>query len=247
MRTEIDVYDRLLELHMQASYDKERRLFEFEAFEAARTIIDLGCGNAAYAGRLAVAFPAKRFIGIEPSEPLLERGLGRAPRRNLELLRGSFDDLPPAVDADVLLARFVMMHVDEPESLARSVAARRIPTVVVIDAADDLSDLRPRLPRFIHALESGAAQVRNRDIERATVGIWERAGYELVAEQDIVVRSTAMKPLMHLLMILNAELAVGTPLDPPLIEELHDWVFDDDAYLQYGLRARRLRRAGGGR
>lgn len=243
----MDVYDQLLELQAEASFGLERRLFQFEEFEQARSVIDLGCGNASFAMRLASAFPHKHFLGVDPNGSLLARGRARAMPRNLELFEGDFDALPAGAVADVLVARLMMMYVKEPEALARS-ASGRIPTVIVVDIADDLFDVRPALPCFAETFEA-AREMGNlgerRDMEADTAEIWGNAGYELVAEEDVVVQSsssTSMKPLMHLLMVLNAERVVGTPLSPPLIEELHGWVFDDSAYLQYGLRARRFER-----
>jgi SAM-dependent methyltransferase len=166
MRTDMDVYDQLLELQAEASFGLERRLFQFEEFEQARSVIDLGCGNASFAMRLASAFPHKHFLGVDPNGSLLARGRARAMPRNLELFEGDFDALPAGAVADVLVARLMMMYVKEPEALARS-ASGRIPTVIVVDIADDLFDVRPALR---------ASPKRSRPPERwaisASAAIW---------------------------------------------------------------------------
>lgn len=245
MRTDIDVYDQLLEYQAQASFGLERRLFEFDDFERAGTIVDLGCGNASYAARLALTFPDKRIVGVEPDAGLLARAHRRALPTNLKLIEGSFDTVPSDVAVDVVIARLMTMYVRDLQALAASVAARAR-TVVVLDPADDLFHVRPALPLFNDTLVANIDRIAglggHRDVQAKTVQIWTAAGLELADEQDVVVQSSAhhMKPLMHLLMVLNAELVKGTPLDLALLDELHGWVFDEGSYLQYGLRARRF-------
>lgn len=245
MRTHLDVYDQLLKHQAEASFALEKPLFE--GFEAAHRVIDLGCGNASFTRRLAAAFPGTRFLGVDPNGPLLARGSTRALPPNLELFEGTFDRLAVGTRADVLLARLVMMYVREPEALARSVS-RRVPTVIVVDNADELFDVRPALPLFSDTLLADESRRRDRgerrDTQDDTIRIWQEAGYQLVADRDIVVHSEgpSLKPLMHLVMVLNAELAAGAPLSAELLEELHGWAFDDAAYLRYGLRARRFER-----
>lgn len=248
MRTDLDVYDQLLELQAEASFGLEQRLFAFEGFERAERVVDLGCGNASFARRLASRFPGKDFAGIDPNGALLARGRARTIPPNLELVEGDIHALPADATADVLLVRLVMMYIRDPRALARA-ASERSPTAIVVDFADDLFEVTPAVPLFEQALTAAAVRRRRlgerRDVQAETVGLWEGAGYGLAEEEDVVVSSDRplVKPLMHLLMVLNAEMAVGSPLPPPLVEELHDWAFDDDSYLQYGLRARRFERA----
>ncbi len=237
----------MLTWQAKASFGFEQRLFESEAFQSAVCVVDLGCGNASYAASLASAYPQKKIIGVDPDRDLIERARQRSLPANLDLINGTIDDVPAEIEIDFLLARLMMMYVPAPEEVANAVYAR-VPEVLVVDAADDVFSVRPPVPLFAETLKANESRIKklggSRDMESRTLQIWSDSGYRLEAEETILVQSSAlaMKPVMHLLMLLNAELVVGTPLNPELLSELHGWVFDPCSYLQYGLRARRFRR-----
>src|SRR2546430_1351757 len=76
-----------------------------------------------------------------------------------------------------------------------------------------------------------------RDLSVETRELWEGAGFSLLESQPIIVHSHLPpgKTFMHHLMVLHAELAIGVPLDPELLEEIFAWSLDPNFFFQYGL------------
>ena len=86
-------------------------LAELAARAEGATLLDVGCGHGVLVALLAVGFPGRRVVGIDPDERKIEwarQSVGRAP--NVELLACTIEELaaerPGAFDtvfvADVL-------------------------------------------------------------------------------------------------------------------------------------------------
>ena len=78
------------------------------------TVLDLGCGTGAIA--LALAGSAKRVIGRDVSEGMLEQARRKAEEagiENVEFAEGSFKSPNVGGEVDVVTSNFAMHHVDD--------------------------------------------------------------------------------------------------------------------------------------
>jgi hypothetical protein len=158
---------------------------------------------------LARALPAKQFVGIDPDEALVELGRLRGVPDNVTLLVGSADELDRDARWDVLVLRLVTPYLPDPGRIAEW-ARVRARTVVVIDPVEHAFSIQPSIPH-------PAFDVGHAESERSapTAMLSQRAGYDLDAERELVVRLGPQTPrvLLHQLMVLRAQLALGAP--PP--------------------------------
>lgn len=247
MRSHLDVYDKLLRLQTDMSFDLEEVLRRSASWGRAQTVLDIGCGNGAYARRLAARYPDKRILGLEPDADLLACHKSAATPSNLKYINDHVRGLDADYFADQAVCRLVLMYVQDPDDLARW-AIDHVGSIILIDPADDLFSVSPELPGFEAILAKNSQRIAQmggqRDITNRIVDIWSAAGFELMHEQDLTVPSSlrGSKHLMHHLMVLNAELIDGTPLKPDIHEELLRWSLDYNSYLQYGFRCRTFTR-----
>ncbi len=88
-----------------AGFDEVGFLAEVYRFCEAGTVLDLGCGW----GRLAGAFPADRYLGVDVNPDAVSRARSLAPDRRFELV--AFED--PLPERDLCFASSVLLHVDD--------------------------------------------------------------------------------------------------------------------------------------
>lgn len=244
MRSDLDVYDDLLRLQADASFDLEQSAIGSDAWLAAESVLDLGCGNSAYTRLLAERYKEKNFVGLEPDPGLFGRAAGgTAP--NLRVLQGTLDDLPTGFRTDALLLRLMLMYVRDIPAIARW-ASENSSMTVVVNPDDELFEISPPLARFTDVLALNPGRIASlggrRDSEALTIESWERTGHELVGSHSVVVSSRPEWPIekMHHLMLLNAEMIYETPLPEPLYREVYEWALDPTAHIQYGFRIHRF-------
>jgi SAM-dependent methyltransferase len=241
MRTKSQVLDALLRHQATISFGIELPLFRSPLWEQASTVLDFGCGNGEYLVLLADMFPRKHFTALDTDAELLGIATQSNSRPNIEYLLGSLAQLPDDFVCDVFLARLAMMYVADRAATASWARTHCTMGAWLIDTYDELFRVMPELPLFADALTG----IRNRtdevggkrDLSVETRELWEGAGFRLLQSQPIIVHSDLPpgKTYMHHLMVLHAELAVGMPLDPELLEEIFAWSLDPNSYLQYGL------------
>ena len=87
------------------------------------SVLDIGTGEGSFLGTLAARHPDVRFVGLEPNAPLLTRARTRI--RDLALRNVRLDDRVFDADYedthDVILARFTLQHVREPQGFIRAI------------------------------------------------------------------------------------------------------------------------------
>lgn len=123
------------------------------------TIVDLGCGPADIALRIAGALPAARVIGVDASPAML--ALGRAAlgelagageraaevAQRVELLEGRIPDLPlPPGSAAAIVSNSLLHHLPDPAVLWREIGRLGAPgaPVLVMDLFRPVSELAAR-------------------------------------------------------------------------------------------------------
>ncbi len=93
------------------------------------TLLDLGCGSGRLLVRLAHGRPDARIIGLDLSEPMLDRGRGLLEREGLtdrvELRRGDITAFDTELDdrVDVVSTNFALHHLPTEESASRCLEA----------------------------------------------------------------------------------------------------------------------------
>ena len=88
-----------------AGFDEVGFLAEVYRFCEAVTVLDLGCGW----GRLAGAFPADRYLGVDVNPAAVSRARSLAPDHRFEHV--AFED--PLPERDLCFANSVLLHVDD--------------------------------------------------------------------------------------------------------------------------------------
>lgn len=242
MRTKTSVYDQMLRIQAEMSFPLEQPFFCTEQWRNATNILDFGCGNGLYARMLANQFPDKRFTCVE-RDPEMASIAAKHMNSQMNLINGSLSDLPADFQFDFMLTRLVMMHLPDRAPLYAWAAQHASPnaSVLAIDAADQYFFLTPELPLFLGALNSLREDNRkrggNRDLQNTIRIEWEQTGFTHISSLPLVVHSNlpATKERMYLYMLLTAELGLGSPLSPQILEELLFWVLHPASYVQYGL------------
>jgi SAM-dependent methyltransferase len=102
IRTFIPNYEEMLDAAVAALPAASRPI---------RTLVDLGIGTGALAGRMAKAAPRARLIGIDEDQGMLAMAARRLPRRRTTLVCDSFlrATLPRA---DAVTASFALHHIE---------------------------------------------------------------------------------------------------------------------------------------
>jgi len=220
-------------------------LFAGEPWESAHTVVDVGCGNGEYTRLLAENNTDKHFLALEPDAELCALAERYSYLPNLRVLPGTLDDLPDDFQVDVLLARLVLIHVEDPvkdPSKMAQWARNHTMGSIVINPADDLVCVRPMISGLdeIVANEPGplAPFAGRQDMGPVTVEAWSTAGHSQLFSRDVVLSTTSPGPSgrMLQLMLLNAELNYGSPLPADLYRTLYEWSVARGSYVQYGLR-----------
>jgi SAM-dependent methyltransferase len=246
MRSATTVYDDLLRHQAQASFPLEQVLFAGEPWESAHTIVDVGCGNGEYTRLLAERNTDKHFLALEPDEELYALAARYSYLPNLKVLHGSLDDLPDDFRADILFARLVLIHVEDPSKIAIWARDHTMGSIIV-NPADDLFFMRPMLSGLDELVAENPGRLApfagRPDMGPVTVEAWCAAGHVEVFSRDVVLSTTSPGPSsrMHQLMVLNAELNYGSPLPGDLYRIIHEWSVARDSYVQYGLRGKGFR------
>jgi SAM-dependent methyltransferase len=245
MRSATTVYDDLLRHQAQASFPLEQVLFAGEPWESAHTVVDVGCGNGEYTRLLAEGNADKHFLALEPDAELYALAKRYSYLPNLRVLPGTLDDLPDDFQVDVLLARLVLIHVEDPvkdPSKMAQWARNHTMGSIIVNPADDLAYVRPMISGLDEIVanepERLAPFVGRQDMGPVTVEAWRTAGHDQLFSRDVVLSATSPGPSgrMLQLMLLNAELNYGSPLPADLYRILYEWSVDRDSYVQYGLR-----------
>ncbi len=245
MRSATMVYDDLLRHQAQASFPQEQVLFVGEPWQSAHTVVDVGCGNGEYTRLLAERNTDKHFVALEPDEKLCALARRYSYLPNLRILHGSLDDLPDDFQVDVLLARLVLIHVEDPVKDPSKIALwARNHTMgsIIINPADDRAYVRPLISGLDEVLAKNPERLvpfaGRPDMGPVSAEAWCTAGHTQVFSRDVVLSTTSPGPSGHMLqlMLLNAELNYGSPLPEDLYRILYEWSVARDSYVQWGLR-----------
>jgi len=244
MRDKDTIFDDFLRFQVELSFDLEQSFFRSsKAWNDAETILDFGAGNGYYARRLAEKYPEKRFVCVEINEALAQRARCLVRPFDIEIVIGTFVDLPNDSEFDFVIARHVMSYLSDRETFMRWVSSHTTSSagVLTIDADDTKYLVCPKLPSFEAGDKRFKKQVKaaggNRKLLFCIQDEWEKHEFRHVRTDPVIVHSDIQrcKELMYMYMLAEAEIDYGSPLPNRLSEELQSWAFNPRSYLQYGI------------
>ena len=90
---------------------EEAECLENHGLKSAKRVLDIGTGNGHFLCRMAERYPDKQFVGIETSEPLIERAAKIAREMSLSNIKFIHDQCPASSineKFDFVLARLAI-------------------------------------------------------------------------------------------------------------------------------------------
>ena len=106
-----DLVDHILIMQTDYSWPKEAECLENHGLKSAKRVLDIGTGNGHFLCRMAERYPDKQFVGIETSEPLIERAAKIAREMSLSNIKFIHDQCPASSineKFDFVLARLAI-------------------------------------------------------------------------------------------------------------------------------------------
>ncbi|HEX8156326.1 MAG TPA: class I SAM-dependent methyltransferase [Solirubrobacteraceae bacterium] len=237
-----ETYCRQLSLHAELLWDHELPILaSAPAFIESETIIDLGAGNGAFGRKLAVAFPDKRFLGVEPDAAIFAVGRRSAFPPNYCYVLGGYESITGT--HDLLFARHVVMYVPDRPALY-AWARQRVRSAIVVSWNDAASMIEPALPIYEAALQdalrSRADELATRYAgDRALAGTpaeWATAGFVHSGTAPIAaaVSDPDGRRLYHHVIRLSIMGMNPDAVSRALLDELFGWSVEPGAHAVVG-------------
>lgn len=112
-----DIYDNhmLIDLELDEFYEEIAKAVISERDDFS--LLDLGCGTGLELIRLFEKYPSVYVTGIDLSQKMLEKLKLKYPDKNINLLCGSYFDIPFGNGYDVVLSTYSLHHFNQEEKL----------------------------------------------------------------------------------------------------------------------------------
>lgn len=149
-------WDDLLRLQVDLFFEQERAfLARFAPWQAARHVLDVGCGNGYYLSQLRSAFPQKSYFGVDLSRELIAEARTRHGGPALGFAEADFFAFSPARRFDLLLMRFIVQHLTDFATVLAQASrlVERGGGLLVVEPDLAASGNSPATPRFAELLE----------------------------------------------------------------------------------------------
>lgn len=239
-----ETYCRQLTLHTELLWKHELPLLASSpAFAAAETIVDLGAGNGVFGRKLALAYPDKRFLAVEPDPAVHAIGSRSTSPPNYRYELGGYESVTGT--HDLLFARHVILYLHERaafyawsrEHVRAAIAANWDFATTAVEPAVPLHDaaIDDALDRRADELATTYAEDGD---PTGMLAEWVASGFLPTACARIVadVREPDDRRLTHHIMRLRVKGMNPAALSRPLIDELYRWSVDPGARAAIGLR-----------
>lgn len=158
-------WDDLLSLQIDLSFaDELSFLMKSGSLASADSVLDVGCGNGEYLGRLAQFFSRPNWVGIDCAPEMIAAARQRLDDPRLDFLVSDFFAYRPQARHDVVLMRLLVQHLSDLPSVLAHAAECMVPNGRVVLVEPDLENTYavPGLPAFADMLrEHEKATVRN--------------------------------------------------------------------------------------
>ena len=120
-----------------------------------RLAVDLGCGPGYTTRLLAATTGAARTVGLDSSEPFLERARADAPE-GISFVRHDLMELPfPTGRVNLMYARLVLSHIPRPDRVVRAwMSQLELGGVLALDEVEWIRTDDPTLRRYLTMLSA---------------------------------------------------------------------------------------------
>lgn len=245
--SEVERWDLMQRLQVDFCIDLEWPFYyQSEAWHKASSVLDIGCGNGYYVGKLAERFPDKNYTGYDISEEFI--AIARDELGSDKINFGVGDAHAVEGKYDFILARLVFQHLPDPENVLKSIAESLNPGghLLIVDSRDVWRYYYPACPRFMEFfkafIDSQLDRSLNRDFVRTLAGnIPDYPQWGLGGAWEVVIPSTTPGNLERFQRIYGeviqfVEESETVDIDfKALHEEWDSWCNNPDAYTHAGL------------
>lgn len=160
---------------------------------APALVLDLGCGPGHTSAMVAEAFPGARVVGIDTS-PAFVAEAGASGTERCHFTVGDVTRTPlPCAPADLVYARFLLVHLRHPAAVAAAwVGELRPGGVLVLEEPEAIDTADPDFRRYLELAETVVA-ARGGDlyVGRRLTGVSPPAGAEVLVQREVPLAVTA--------------------------------------------------------
>lgn len=242
-------WDRLMRLQTDLSQPLELSFFfNSRTWLEARTVLDVGTGNAHYLRQLARYFPAKSYVGIDTDASHIEVAQREEPGGDVPSMQFLLLDAHDVRGAyDVALARLLVQHLPSAADFLTSMRRAIKPggLLIVIESSDDQRKFVPPVESMVRFFEAFRAKRRadgcNRDAGRVLAEGASQFGFEPEASTLLVVPSTIpghkdlfLETYLTVLDVVQGAFRVDFDYGQ-LASDLKRWWADPASYTQLGV------------
>lgn len=239
MNDRVDLLDQMLHITTDLFLETECSLLLDDLPEAPTTILDIGCGNGAYLAKLKERYPFADCTGVELDRPMYMKAALRNDR-GMNLIHGSYEQLDEQTALDLIIARLVILHIENVGEFVKWIYNRLHPLsrVVIIDFDDARFRGNERLPLFLSLYRQARQSLRGRrtflELPDALKLEFQYGGLAVTGTKRYAVRadSPSKKAALYSYMKLSTEYLLGEPLSAERADELDEWLHDPDADME---------------
>ncbi len=248
-------WDDLLSLQVDLFFPHELdHLLRSASWQAAGSVLDVGCGNGDYLARLQRHFPAKTFAGVDASAELVESARRRHPE--IAFAQGDLFAFRPEELHDAVVMRLVVQHLSDFKAILQRVAGWMTPSGRLYVIEPDMENTLAQPPlsgfeRMIAAHEAATARhgrlrTRLADLPAlaAAAGWAVRADTRLGAPWCGPLTGSSVHRMYQRWIDLCEQAGTFAYRFDEVRGELDAWAARDDIFTRFGIRIVELEAAG---
>jgi SAM-dependent methyltransferase len=224
-------------------------------WSTAQSVLDVGCGNGDYLGRISSFFPSMRCTGIDISSEMVSVARATHGTACIDFSASDFFQYQPPARVDVILMRLVLQHLRGIEPALSRCASMLRPGGRLYIFEPDPNQFRtlPVTPLFTKLLRKIGESARRAQTNRAWLSelpsmLNEVPGWKIDGACRTVapsISAQSRQQFLHMCLLWIDILEAGGLFDFPFDEtrvELEEWAAERASYGQVGLSLFALRR-----
>ncbi|TNJ68153.1 methyltransferase domain-containing protein [Paenibacillus hemerocallicola] len=236
MDTRADRLDRMLNVTVELFFELEQTMFFRQFGKRKMATLDIGCGNGAYAANIGARFPDMRLTGVEIDAEMYQKALVRQ-ERNLTYIRGSYEQLHGNGSYDAVIARLVVLHIQNRDEFVKWVYdhTSNDGTVILIDFDDARYRENEKLPLFSTLYSTARQSLRRKrtflELPDALRLEFCHGGFVHLNTERYTIRADRPDGKLRFCeyMRLATEYLLDAPISAERERELAAWLDDPDA------------------